>query len=267
MEVRKYRDEASQREAEVRTIHGEFVSQGEIRRDMQRSTSQVQDISASVLPQPSRPVSAGRGRASAARPTGQVHKTASEAPSDQWTRGRDPWTLGGGLEYDLITGNQYQRSRELADYERTQRGEQPYGSVNVLVNTPCTPGIHLGRGYNAGYIPPESLSQTQRNIEMSTPNHVNAQNFGMHTPPHSPNPPRGPPTNMSGNHNPGGNGDQAPRPASYMRDGCIIRNGGGPPDETPPPDGDEPGGHWDEWNRTHGGGDGYNNGDWDGAES
>jgi predicted nuclease with TOPRIM domain len=30
MEVRKYRDEASQREAEVRTIHGEFVSQGGI---------------------------------------------------------------------------------------------------------------------------------------------------------------------------------------------------------------------------------------------
>ena len=102
---------------------------------------------------------------------------------------------------------------------------------------------------------------------MSTPNHVNAQYFGMHTPPRSPNPPRGPPTNMSGNHNPGGNGDQAPRPASFMRDGCIVRNGGGPPDETPPPGGGEPGGHWDEWHRNHGGGDGQNNGDWDGAES
>ena len=93
------------------------------------------------------------------------------------------------MEYDLITNNQYRRSRELEDYERTKCGEPPRGSPEALVSTPRTPGIHWGRGYNAGYIPPESLSQTQRNIQMSIPNHVCIEHYRTHThlpllPPH-----------------------------------------------------------------------------------
>ena len=138
-------------------------------------------------------------------------------------------------------------------------------SHETLVNTLCTPGIHLGTGYNAGDIPPESLSQTQRNIQMSTPNHVRTQHYSTHAPSPSPTPPDGNLPHTSGNGNPGGNIENEARPTSYMKDGCIVRNSGGPPDDSSYT---EPGGHWDEWNsRNNGGDDGQDNRDWDGADS
>ena len=131
-------------------------------------------------------------------------------------------------EFDQIKNNEYQRSRELEDYERTRRGEPLRSSPEALVSTPCTPGIHLGRGYNAGYIPPESLSQTQRNIRMSIPTHVRTEHYRTHTPSPSPTSPSG---HQGGAGNPGGNGHNDGRPSSFMRDGCIARNGGGPSDD------------------------------------
>ena len=151
MEVRKSRDEASQKEVENRTIHNEFVLQQ--RHNAIRGHDHQMPAARRTPPNP-RPASAGRDRLPMPTSTGQAPKAASETPSDQWTRGHDPWsatrTLGGNLEFYLIIRNQYQRSREFADYERTQRGEPPLGSPDVIVNTPCTPGTHLGRGYNAG---------------------------------------------------------------------------------------------------------------------
>ena len=104
MEVRKYRHEASQREAENITIHNEFVSQ------QRHNATHVHDHpmpAARRTPPPSRPVSAGRDRLPVPLSTGQNPKAASETPSDQWTRWRDPWSatrnFGGKLEFDLIT--------------------------------------------------------------------------------------------------------------------------------------------------------------------
>ena len=123
MEDRKYRDEASQREAENRTIHNELMSQN------RHNAAQGQHYHVSAArrtPPSSRPASAGRDRSSSHHATGQHLKAASEAPSDQWTQGRDPWSasrnFGWDMEFDLITNNKYQRSRELADYEWTRRG-------------------------------------------------------------------------------------------------------------------------------------------------
>ena len=192
MKVRKYRDEVSQREAENRTIHNEIASQ---QRHTATQGHHPQVPAARRTPPSSRPASAGRARPPIHNTTGQTPKTASESPPNQWTRGRDPWSasrpLGGDMEFDLITRNQYQISRELADYERTKRGEPPLGSPEAFVSTPRTPGIHLGREYNAGYIPPASLSQTQRNIKMSTSNQVRTQHYRTHTPSPSPNSPSG----------------------------------------------------------------------------
>ena len=51
-----------------------------------------------------------------------------------------------------------------------------------------------------------------------------------------------------------------------MRDGGIVRNSGGPPDDPSYPD--QPGGLWDEWNSRNNGGDGeQNHEEWDGAAS
>ena len=114
LEVGKYRDEASLREAENRTIQSELCSQS------RQSVAQGQHSHMSAprrTPPSSRPASAGIDRSPTYHATGQDMKAASEAPSDQWTKGRDPWSasrsFGGDMEFDLIKINKYERSREF----------------------------------------------------------------------------------------------------------------------------------------------------------
>ena len=68
MEVHKYRDEASQREADNRTTHNELISQS------RHHAAQVQHSHVSAArrtPPSSRPASAGKDRSSTHHATGQ----------------------------------------------------------------------------------------------------------------------------------------------------------------------------------------------------